>query len=278
MKLVKRFFYFVLLNIVISAVTVIAVLRLWERDHPSLSADSTPVVIIVTPTQSVFLPGISNNSGSDGIITIDSGVPVTGTYQATPTVEMLAYQVKEGDTLGALAVQFNISVADLMTVNNLSDPDSLNVGQIIFIPTAPLPTFTSIPPTVVVSPTPRPSATSTRGPTQTATPTPIRQEPQLTIESVIGMGVLETERVELLRTGDGELNLAGWSLGDGMGYIYSFPDLTLYKGVEIHLNTRTGQDTVADLFWGLSSPIWKSGKSVSLYDAQNKLRSTYKIP
>ncbi len=281
MRQVKRFFYFVLLNIIISAVTVIVVLQLWERDHPTLTSNNTPVVIVVTPTQSVILPLLVNNSSPDEIIPFDSGVPITGTHQATPTVEMLSYQVKEGDILGALAVQFNVSVADIMTVNGMTDPDSLYIGQIIFIPTAPLPkvTPTSTPPTIVATATPRPSATSTRGPTQTTTPTPIRQEPQVIIESVIGVGVLETERVELLRTGDGELSLAGWRLEDGMGYIYTFPDLTLYSGgEEINLYTRTGQDTVVELFWGLTAPIWKSGKTVLLYDSQNALRSSYPVP
>jgi catabolite regulation protein CreA len=280
MRQVKRFFYFVLLNIVISAVTVIVVLQLWERDHPSLSAENTPVVVIVTPTQSVILPLMANNSGSDEITGVDSGVPITGTYLATPMFALLSYQVKEGDTLGALAIQFNVSVADIMTVNGFTDPDSINVGQVILIPTAPLPTITptSIPPTVYVSPTPRPSVTSTHGPTPTTTPTPIIEEAQMRIESVIGVGVLETERVELLRTGDGELSLAGWRLEDGTGVIYTFPDLTLYTGGKISLNTRTGQDTVVDLFWGLTSPMWRSGKTVSLYDAQNELRSSYTVP
>jgi LysM repeat protein len=278
MRQVKRFFYFILLNIIISAVTVIVVLQLWERDHPTLSADNTPVVIVVTPTQSAILPLVANNSGSDGIIPVDSGVPITETYQATSTVEMLTYQVKEGDILGALAVQFNVSVADILTVNGLTDPDSLYVGQIIFIPMAPLPTPTLIPPTLVASATPRPSATSTRGPTPTITPTPIRLEPQVIVESVIGVGALETERVELLRNGDGELSLSGWRLEDGTGNVYTFPDLTLYKGGAINLNTRTGQDTVVDLFWGLSSPIWRSGKTVFLYDPQNELRSSYTVP
>jgi hypothetical protein len=98
------------------------------------------------------------------------------------------------------------------------------------------------------------------------------------IDKVVGVGVLETERVQLVRSGVGELSLAGWRLEDGKGNKYIFPDLTLYKGSAINLNTRAGQDTVIDLFWGLTSPIWKSGKTVYLYDAQKELRATYSIP
>ena len=42
MKQVKRFFYMVLLNIIISAITVGVVLKLWEQDHPALPADRPP--------------------------------------------------------------------------------------------------------------------------------------------------------------------------------------------------------------------------------------------
>jgi LysM repeat protein len=221
---------------------------------------------------------MSNNSGVDDITPLDPGVPISATNQLVPTVAMVSYQVKEGDSLGALAVEFNSSVADIMTVNGLTDPDSIYAGQIILIPTAPLPTPTVPTPTSIPSTTPRPSPTRTFGPTPTRTPTPVLIPPQVVIEMVLGAGVLDTERVELLRTGDGALSLAGWRLEDGAGNSYAFPDLTLYKGGEIYLNTRGGQDTVQDLFWGLAAPLWRAGKTVSLYDAQNQLRSSYTIP
>jgi hypothetical protein len=280
MRQVKRLLYIVLLNIIISAITVVVVLQVWENNHPPLSVNGTPVVIIVTPTQSVILPLLTNNLDSNEIPPDNTSVLITGTLQVIPTIVMLSYEVKEGDTLGALAVEFNISVADIMTVNNLADPDSLYVGQVINIPSAPLPkaTSTAIPPTIVTSPTPRPSATTTHGPTPTTTQTQILQEPQVVIGTVIGAGVLENERVVLHRTGDGELSLAGWRLEDGMGKVYTFPQLTLYKGGAINLNTRSGENTVVDLFWGLTSPIWKSGKTVFLYDSLNGLRASYTIP
>ena len=280
MRQVKRLFYMVLLNIIISAITVVVVLQLWENNHPPLSVNGTPAVIVVTSTQSVILPLLTNNLNSDEMPPVNNSVLITGTLQIAPTMEMLTYEIKEGDTLGALAIQFNVSVADILTVNDLSDPDSLYVGQIIYIPTAPLPkaTSTSIPPTMVASPTRRPSATITHGPTPTATQTQIGREPQVVIDTVIGAGVLENERVVLHRTGDGELSLAGWRLEDGMGKVYTFPQLTLYKGGAINLNTRTGEDTVVDLFWGLTSPIWKPGETVFLYDSLNELRASYTIP
>jgi len=279
MRQVKRLVYILLLNIIISAVTVIVVLTLWERNHPPLPADGTQAVIMVTPTQSVTLPLMVNQAGTTAIVTTDTGVIVTATLQATSSIETVAYQVKEGDTLGALAGQFNSSVADIITVNGLTDPDSLYVGQILQIPTAPLPTITRTPtPTKESSATPRPSTTATPGLTATATQTPTGQEPQVIIETVIGAGVLANEHVALQRTGNGELSLAGWHLDDGIGNTYIFPQLTLYKGGAINLNTRQGEDTPMDLFWGQTSPVWRAGKTVYLYDAQDNLRASYTIP
>jgi hypothetical protein len=280
MRQVKRLFYIILLNIIISAITVLVVLQLWQRDHPPIAAEATPVVVVVTATQGEQLPEVTGDSNVNGETPFADGLPITGTLPSIPTIEMLTYQVKEGDTLGALAAQFNVSVADLLLVNNLDDPDSLYIGQILYIPTAPLPkaTSTSIPPTVVASATHRPSATATQKPALTPTQTPTGQAPQMVIYTVIGAGVLENEHIVLIHSGDGELSLANWRIEDGKGNVYTFPQLTLYKGGSINLNTRSGDDTVMDLFWGLPAAIWDSGKTVYLYDSHNELRAVYSVP
>jgi LysM repeat protein len=279
MRQAKRLIYILLLNIIVSAVTLLVILNLWERNHPLITALSTPVVIIITPTQSVNLPLVNNQPGPEELQPTDTGVIISSTQSATQDIETVTYRVKEGDTLGALAAQFNVSVADIMTVNNLTDPDSLYVGQVLLIPTSPLPTITPTPlPSATPTITPRPSITPTHGPTPSATATQLTQEAQVVIENVIGAGVLENEHVVLMRTGDGELSLAGWRLNDGAGNAYTFPQLTLYKDATINLNTRQGDDTVQDLFWGLPYTVWSAGKTVYLYDAQNVLRSSYTIP
>jgi LysM repeat protein len=279
MRQIKRLLYIVLLNIIISAATVLVILNLWERNHPPLTSGSTPVVILVTPTQSVLLPAIASNEElTDTPMPTDTGIIISAGDTATPSIETVAYRVKEGDTLGALSTQFNISVADIMTVNGLIDPDSLYVGEILYIPTEPLPTIT---PTSASTATPtitlRPPATATHGPTVMPTDTQPDQEAKLMIKTVLGAGVLANEHIVLQRTGDGELPLAGWRVDDGAGNSYTFPQLTLYKDGTVNLHTRQGEDTVSDLFWGLSTAVWKAGKTVYLYDADNVLRASYTI-
>lgn len=54
---------------------------------------------------------------------------------AGPSAER-TYKVREGDTLGAIAKKFNITVAGLTGANKLDDPDELREGQILRIPAA----------------------------------------------------------------------------------------------------------------------------------------------
>ena len=54
--------------------------------------------------------------------------------EPTPTVPGLTYVIQDGDTLWSIAQQFGITVEDIVSVNNLDNPDELPVGQEIFIP------------------------------------------------------------------------------------------------------------------------------------------------
>lgn len=70
----------------------------------------------------------------------------------TPTaVKEISYTVKRGDTLGSIAKQYDISIQLLINANSISNPSSINVGQVLVIPVggnippAPLPTAVVIP-------------------------------------------------------------------------------------------------------------------------------------
>lgn len=51
----------------------------------------------------------------------------------TPTTGPV-YIVQSGDTLSSIAARFNVGIADLMTANNISNPNQLDVGQELVIP------------------------------------------------------------------------------------------------------------------------------------------------
>ncbi len=279
MRTLKRLLYYALINIAISALTVWVVLNIWERRNPCLPVESTPEVIVVTATPGPQTP-VPLNPCTDATPTDAAPTLIPETPLPTPTLELVEYIVQIGDTLGTIAEQFEVSVADIIYVNQLENPDVLSVGQVLYIPIGGLviPTETSIPPTVVASPTVRPTTTPTPGPSPTASPTLTGDEPQVYIDNVLGLGDLNTERVILRRSGLGELSLAAWQLRDQDGNVYIFPQLTLYQDGAVNVNTRSGTNTYVDLFWNLSAAVWRSGELVSLYDSGGILRASFTIP
>uniref|UniRef100_UPI002ADE0E7C LysM peptidoglycan-binding domain-containing protein n=1 Tax=Tepidiforma sp. TaxID=2682230 RepID=UPI002ADE0E7C len=59
-----------------------------------------------------------------------------------------SYVVREGDTLGAIAEQFGLTVEELAAANGLADPDLIFPGQELRIPApgaSPSPTPTATP-------------------------------------------------------------------------------------------------------------------------------------
>jgi hypothetical protein len=98
------------------------------------------------------------------------------------------------------------------------------------------------------------------------------------IVSVIGADNLAAETVILRYTGAGQLDLTNWQLKDENGNIFLFPSITLFQNGAVQVHSTSGANTPIDLYWGLPAPVWKSGETASLYDANGKLIITYKVP
>ncbi len=56
--------------------------------------------------------------------------------RTTTTAPLKTYQVKRGDRLSSIANRFHVSVAAIVFVNRIADPDRLTDGQVLKIPTA----------------------------------------------------------------------------------------------------------------------------------------------
>lgn len=110
----------------------------------------------------------------------------------TPTPAGL-YVVQQGDTLGGLAEDFGTTVEDLMAANGLTDPNAIQAGQTLLIPSlisgtlalgtpAPLagtsvPTGTATLTTTATLPTAAPADTTPARPKPTEVPTPTLASP-----------------------------------------------------------------------------------------------------
>jgi LysM repeat protein len=241
----RQYFSFLLLNVVVSAVTVLLVLFIW---------DSRPGAPRLAPTATL-----------DVLARVASAVPtVTRTPVPSPTSQ--TYTVLPGDTLYAISVLLDVPVEDLMLANRIPNPDALTVGQVLVIPEVKEGEGT---------PSPSEGQASSRR-TPSATPGP--QSPRIVINELRGGGDLESEAVILLNLG-GEVNMAGWTLDDGEGaHVYRFPAFTFYNPGAVSIQTRSGTDSVSFLYWGLDQSVWLSGKTITLRDPTGTIHSTFKIP
>lgn len=122
MKDWKRLFYFLLLNVVISAGATYAVLTLWERAHPQ-----QPGGIAASPTQTA-----RPNSSAAAPSLAGAGAPAP-----TPTQMFIVYQVESGDTFASIANHFHVSIDELISVNGFSKDQVLGVGEALRIPSTP---------------------------------------------------------------------------------------------------------------------------------------------
>lgn len=257
----KRIFYYLLINILVSACTIFIVLLVWDRLNRPVVETPEPVAQQAPAT----VPPVASLTPSTA-------------PSPTPNQNFESYQIRSGDTLGAIATSFGVTVEAIIDANNLTNPDVLNVGEVLLIPLGSELTLqtdsTNVPeasPTARLSPSP-----VTIGPS--STPLPPGFDPQLEIVTVVGAGNLDDERVVIRLNGDISLSMKDWRLEDGDGNVFTFPDLTLFKGGAVTIFSKTGVNTVVELYWGTTETVWEIGETIALLDPQGELRATYRVP
>jgi LysM repeat protein len=267
-----------------------------EVAAPPVAATEPPPAATTGGEPGQAQPSLDTPTSPPGVTTIPTAqpVPAESTSPGTP-VEPTIYIVQPGDTLGSIASKFEVSLEDLMRANGLSDPDYVIVGQELLIPIGGLPsatpTFTPVPvptdtPLPFNPPTPLPSGTAppaepaaTVGPTPTAVPTLTSAsvaEIRLVLQ-VLNPGDLANEMVQIVNQGP-FVRLTGWTLSDGAGNVYTFPDFSLWGGGLINVHTTSGSDTTTDLYWGQPTPVWDTGELVTLSDADGAVIATSTAP
>lgn len=107
-----------------------------------------PQVIVITST--AVLSNIPEPTAVPIIATIDSQISATPTVivQENPTTPPEQYIVQSGDTLSQIAQRYNVTLQGLINLNQISNPNLLEVGQVLLLP-APPTTFT--PEIIIVS-------------------------------------------------------------------------------------------------------------------------------
>ncbi len=238
----KPYWRYLALNVVVSAATVLVVLLIWGSAHKPPPALATPTIDIVAQ--------------------IASSVP-TATTTVTPSPTPVTYVVKPDDTLFGIAIELGVPLDVLMEANGITNPNSLDVGQVLIVP--------EVEGGPAATGTPAHDASEA-----TETLTPDVEAPKVIIRGVDGAGILESEAVQILNSG-GVAAMESWTLDDVEGHVYIFPDFTLHSGA-ISVHTAAGTDTVIDLYWGLNMAVWTPGKIITLRDSSGIIQSTFQIP
>jgi LysM repeat protein len=251
----RRWALFIGINILVSAITALLVMNLWESNRGG--AAPRPIVPTAVPTLNAVA---------------QTQVAATATAAPTSTTtpgNSRKYVVKSGDTLTAIADEFGVTVADLVAANKLTNVDVLSLGQELTIPGSPLtPT-----PTLV----PIPTSTRSTLPVITGTASTALGEYFVTIREIKSLGALAAEQV-ILTNLSGQVNLADWTMTDGEGHKFTFPNLTLLSNGEVTVHTNKGTNTPTDLYWGQTESRWSKGKVAYLRDPAGKLIATYQVP
>lgn len=246
----------------------------------SLSVSLVMLYVFLLSLEAVEVPVGSGAPAQVGGIT---SPPPAVIPSPKPTTTI--YVVQAGDSLSGIALQFNVSVEDIMRANGLTDADLLFVGQELIIPIGGLPetpVFTPVPtptetPIPFEPPTPLPPKTPVPSPTKGLTPTIFAKPVDVEITEIVGSGNLAAEMVILTNRGQ-PVNLEGWTLSDRHGNVYTFPGILLWSNnASVRVHTGFGENTATDLYWKLNRAIWEPGDTATLADKSGKVMAVYAL-
>ena len=231
----KRLFFLLFINVIVSALTTTLVLVLWDKSQSQESnqpGTNLPVFIIPTST-------------------------ITAS-KSNPEIQLQPYPVAAGETLSEIAQAFDITVEELLSLNGLSDPNTIGVGTTIFVPVkGEGGEDISIPEGAL------PSSTNTG---------------QVEIVGIFGAGDLGSERLQIRGLGEGTIYLTGWRLQDENGNEYTFPQITLFGNGAVDIYSGSGVDNVVSLHWRSGQPIWNQGETAILLNESGNIQATYTLP
>lgn len=93
----------------------------------------TLLALVACSTETNDLPAPTITRVSTTILPSPTTTP-TATPLPLPTIVLERYSIRAGDTLGALAARFDTSVDELMRLNGITNPGSLQIGREIKVP------------------------------------------------------------------------------------------------------------------------------------------------
>jgi membrane-bound lytic murein transglycosylase D len=112
-------------------------LRYWNNIYRNTIRVGQKLAIFVDPSKSDYYSKINTMTFAEKQQMIGKTAmsnPVMTTLQSAPDGDYITYTVRYGDTIWDIVKMFdNVSTTDVLTLNNISDPGKIKVGQILKI-------------------------------------------------------------------------------------------------------------------------------------------------
>ena len=102
-----------------------------RRDNRQLAHYGIPILFLLAVTIFVLIlrGGISSGSQSSASTASTKKSTTTSVTTSQPAGKTSIYTVRSGDTLGAIAIHFRVSVDEIIALNPGVQPTALRVGQ-----------------------------------------------------------------------------------------------------------------------------------------------------
>jgi membrane-bound lytic murein transglycosylase D len=112
-------------------------LRYWNNIYRNTIRVGQKLAVYVDPSKSDYYSKVNTMTFSEKQQMIGKTIPaspVISTLQSGPDGDYVTYTVRYGDTIWDIVKMFeNVSTTDVLTLNNITDPGKIKVGQILKI-------------------------------------------------------------------------------------------------------------------------------------------------
>ncbi len=252
----------------------------------TVDPDASFVVVVTSaaPGSNNQTGGTALPAGAGPVVTADGTEEIivvpypVDTFTEGLPAGCILHEVRPGDTPYELAGIYGADPLAMLAINGLTEDSArfLRVGDQLVVPLSncimtgeQVAGFLSGEWTVSDLATPAPLVTITLPPTAMAV--------EIEISRIVGAGDITAEGVEIRNPGDG-VDLQGWTLADGAGNIFTFPQQRLFAGGQVMVFTRSGNNTPNALYQGLDAPLWAEASGVAmLRDAAGELQATLNL-
>lgn len=102
-------------------------------DLPTVANEPVPTSAPITVLDPID-PSATSQPEPTSVLATEAAAPTATAAPISETAAYVEYTVQKGDLLNSIAKKYNVTAKEIMVLNQISNADSLTVGQILRIP------------------------------------------------------------------------------------------------------------------------------------------------